>query len=324
MQFIHTHSPRVRLPFLKSLKIKACFLLCTWKIRVAAVKPVKDLQVSFRGQTITVRGASTVEELARRVQEASGGSDQSFGSARALWNGKMLKPGESLSEAGVQPGDRVLVVPEQKQCNAQDALAMYLFLISEGSNSLDKIQSSLAEEQIEQLQEVFKDVRETFRQLTRKDVTDSLRNGFDVAYHRLRSWWEHPSLRRGLHDPDRIETYRKVVNANMSPALLKITPSGLQHAIKSEEIWRRDFLRIASNVIRLGDTILDGVLDLLLDVLKGKGSKYASQGPKSTSEASHETQPNPFSSIATDPRVDNPSLANDLLYELSESDEDDE
>jgi hypothetical protein len=85
-----------------------------------------------------------------------------------------------------------------------------------------------------------------------------------------------------------------------------------QEAVRSKEIWRREFVKIISNVLNLGDTILDGILELLLDVLKGKGSsnRHPSNGGSSSSGVS-----------SSDPRMDDPSLANNLLDELSESEE---
>jgi hypothetical protein len=182
------------------------------------------------------------------------------------------------------------------------------------------------------LEEAFKSMGDNISSLTRKDVADALRNSFDVMYHRLRSWWEHPSLRQGLHDPDRIESYRKVISTNLSQNLLSKLSVRLQQAVKSKDVWRREFLKVTSNVIRLGDTVLDGILDLLLDVLKGKGPNryYPSQssddnrGDPTFGFGGNEQQyaSTQDTTHASDPRMDDPSLANNLLFELSESEDD--
>lgn len=290
---------------------------------------VKNIQVSFRGETYVIRdGCSTVKELGERFKEVSGKND--LQSLQILSKSKVLGPDESLSDAGIKPGDKVIIVPDARQFKVQDIMAMYLFTLSNGYDALQTLKSSMTEEQleqIEQLEELWKDAEYRVNHLSRKDVADGLRHGFDVAYHRLRSLWEHPLLRQDLHDPDRIESYRKVVYTNVSPQLLK--KWNLGDAVKSKENWRREFIRRTSNVIRIGDAILDGILDLLLDVLKGKGAslKFAeqssSEAPTGAREGYHRSQQS--SSVPdTNPRMEDPSLANDLLYELSESDEDDD
>jgi hypothetical protein len=197
---------------------------------------------------------------------------------------------------------------------------MYLFMLSNGNEALQKAKASMPEEQVERiehLEEMLKGLGDRLINFNRKDVSDGLRKGFDVVYHRLRSLWEHPILRQDLHDPDRIESYRKVVSTNVSPELLK--KWHLDDAVKSKDNWRREFIRITSHVIRIGDAILDGILDLLLDVLKGKGAsmKFASQDYQSSGYSTSTPD-------ITNPRMDDPTLANDLLFELSESDEEDD
>jgi hypothetical protein len=289
---------------------------------VEAIKPVKNIQVSFRGETYVIRdGCSTVKELAEQFKEVSGKSDlEAF---HVMSKSKILDPHESLSDVGIKPGDKLIILPA-KEFKVHDVLAMYLFMLSNGDEALQKAKASLPEEQVERiehLEEMLKGMGYRFSNLNRNDVADGLRKGLDVAYHRLRSLWEHPILRQDLHDPDRIESYRKVVSTNMSPELLK--KLHLEDAVESKENWRREFIRITSNVIQIGDAVLDGILDLLLDVLKGKGAsmKFAT-GSQVFSKTSGDTR-NQLSSgvLDTNPRMDDPALANDLLFELSESDE---
>jgi hypothetical protein len=298
------------------------FLLCITIVAVAAIKPIKNLQVSFRGQSYTIHdGCSTIQELTNRFEEISG--NHGIKQPQFLCNGIVLKPDEPLAKAGVKPGDKILIVPHQSDAKTQDVLAMYLFLLSHGSESFEKAMSSLTEEQkegLEQFKELVRGIHDNVNTLTRKDVADGLRHGFDVAYHHLRSLWEHPQLRQGLHDPERIEAYRKVVSTNMSPGLMKKSPQ-LQKAVKSKDAWRKEFVKMASNIIRLGDVILDGMLDVLLDILKGQGSswKYAADMDRSgTLGRLDDTSSSSFK----DPRTDDPALANELLFELSESEED--
>jgi hypothetical protein len=316
IRYACSHVPT--LPFAFQLML----LLCMTSSVVLGFKPIKNIQVAFRDKTYVIRdGCSTAKDLADQFRKVSGETD--LDSLQIFCKSKVLKPDDSLSDAGIKPGDKVMVLPSAKDAKGQDVLAMYLFMLSNGRDSFSKMKSSMTEEQaeqIEQLEEMWRETKNRFTNLNRKDVADGLRNGFDMAYHRLRSFWEHPLIRQDLHDPSRIESYRKVVTTNVSPELLK--QWRLDDAVKSKENWRREFIRLTSNIIRMGDIILDGILDVLLDVLKGKGAsvKYASQSSESAQYDINQQSPN---APDTNPRMDDPSLANDLLYELSESDEED-
>jgi hypothetical protein len=86
--------------------------------------------------------------------------------------------------------------------------------------------------------------------------------------------------------------------------------------IENPETWRHQILKLASVIIRTGDAILDGVLDVLLDVLKGAGKS------KSGSEHAYTTNPRSFPTESQiDPAMEDPAKANDLLFELSESED---
>ncbi|KAG7351849.1 hypothetical protein IV203_007897 [Nitzschia inconspicua] len=293
-------------------------------IMVDAIKPIKNIHVTFRDETFVIPyGCSTTEELADRFRQVSGKKD--LKDFHILCKKKVLDPKESLVEAGIKPGDKVMILPPSKEAKGQDLLAMYLFMASNGIDTFSKIKSSLTDdqvEQLEQLEEIWKETKHRVHNLNRKDVADGLRTAFDVTYHRLRSFWEHPLIRQELHNPDRIESYRKVVTTNVSPQLLKQWK--LDEVVKSKDKWRQEFLKLSSNIIRLGDTVLDGVLDVLLDVLKGKGAsvKYASNGPDSAWD--ERNQQSSTSTWNPNLRIEDPDLANNLLFELSESDEDED
>jgi len=313
---------------------------------VAAIKPIRNLHVTYRGQTYTIReGVSTVSELTARFERLNnnlGNMGNHISPKGIVWNGRILKLGDDLSKAGIKNGDRVMILPGDKDTKAVDILAVYLFLLSSNEKVIEDAVNNVKRDQpeaFEALKDLVHFLRDGFNDVTRKDVANFLRNAFDLCYHRLRSWWEHPSLRQGLHDPDRIENYRQVVSTNLSSKFLKkiSSPSSqLQKIIDSPELWRREFSKRATKAIRFGDTILEGILDLLLDVLKGSGSSHAPQnyrpyGPGTTGPAGQAPHPAGWtsqSSSSSDPttvftnEMEDPSLANNLLFELSDSEDD--
>ena len=107
------------------------------------------------------------------------------------------------------------------------------------------------------------------------------------------------------------------MSTNLSPNFLKRV-SSFQKVIESPELWRREFSKIATKLIKFGDTVLEGILDLLLDVLKGKGSSYAAK-QQSFSEEGDSRSPSTSTDFAVTNEMKDPSLANNLLFELSDS-----
>ena len=351
---------------------------------VSAIKPVRNIQVTFRGQTYTVReGVTTVKELTDRFEKISGKNNASSPSEASLnsnsntnddddnnkkkskkkgmiiWKGQILKPDDSLIKAGIKNGDHVMILPDEKETKATDMLAVYLFLLSSNEKAIEDAITKIKQEQpesFEQMEEMFHSFRDNIQHLKKQDVVDNLRTNFDLAYHRIRSVWEHPSLRQSLHDPDRIENYRKIISQNLSRTKFlnnnnnKQSPNNnrLQNAINSPEIWKKEFTKFVAKAIRVGDTILEGILDLLLDVLKGKGSSSSSSSSNanrnnsyySTSSSLHQqdgaagmsSASSPWTSAAANAHttladtftdeMEDPSLANNLLFELSESEDD--
>eukprot|EP00536_Pseudo-nitzschia_multiseries_P008056 jgi/Psemu1/66342/estExt_Genemark1.C_1980041 len=309
---------------------------------VSAIKPVRNLHVTYRGQTYTIReGVSTVNELTSHFERLNNNNNNQGNHVSAkgiVWKGQILKPGDDLSKAGIKNGDRVMILPGDKEARAVDVLAVYLFLLSSNEKALDEAITRIKEEQpemFESMQDVTNSMWESVNDLNRKEVADFFRTSFDSSYHKLRGWWERPSFRQGLHDPDRIENYRKVISTNLSNGFLKkYFPSSLRKAIQTPELWRREFAKVVTKAIRVGDTIMEGLLDLLLDILKGKGSSSASAAsnfygttspPPSNGETAQNgdawTGANALADSITD-QMNDPSLANNLLFELSESEDD--
>mmetsp|Transcript_23623 Transcript_23623/g.55920 ORF Transcript_23623/g.55920 Transcript_23623/m.55920 type:complete len:393 (-) Transcript_23623:36-1214(-) len=307
---------------------------------------VKNLHVTFRGQTYTIpHSVRTAGDLTKRFEEVSGiklqdddddddGDGDGYGDddhdknplekAGIIWKGRVLTLDQSLSEVGIQNGDKVLIFPVAKKTGrGLDALAMFVVM---ASDAWDRTMTRLRDEK----PEAFESLQERWDTLTgdffhgqilnrfdRKTVADELRNSFDRTYHRIRSCWEHPAFRRSLHDPEKIESYRKVISANLSPRLLHTSPAKLQTVLSSPDVWRNEFIKATSILLKLGDTILAAVLDLLLDVLKGKSS-YST-----TSDSPMPSVTSTTATTATTAAMDDPSIANDLLFELSESEGED-
>jgi hypothetical protein len=293
---------------------------------------VKNIKILFRGESYTIKdGVGTFGELMDKFQDVSGLTSEEYNTNSMVWKGRFLRRDSrggniDLSTIGMKNGDRVLFVPVGG-VKVPDLLGYMIFMATSDEKKSRLILQSLKAGTIND--EYWIDFTEKLRSMNRKDVSYALRMGFDLAYHKLRSWWENPVLRQELHDPIYVEQYRKAVSTNVAPTVLEVFPSRLKRAIQSPDIWFKDFQKVTSAAVRFGDTIMDGILDLLLDVLKQSNTAtntYSSARPSSSvgqdyntagRNSSYDGSPRTW----TDPQMDDPSLANDLLYELSESDD---
>lgn len=324
-----------------------CFLF------VSAIKPVRNLQVTYRGQTYTIHeGVTTVEELTQRFallhndQKKKNGTNNKKRKQKAennnknnkemiVWKGHILKSDDNLHKAGVKNGDRVMILNKEGETKATDILAVYLFLLSSNERAILEAITKMKNEQpeaYEMVQGMFSSFGDMARTLNKNDVSDAVRTSFDVSYHKLRSLWENPSLRQSLHDPDQIEKYRQVVSQNLKSSKLllnkAVVPDKIRQAVHSPQLWNKEFSKFIGHAIRFGDTILEGILDLLLDVLKGKGTNHHHHRTNNShsQQWASSTAANTPTTIADayyTNEMEDPSLANNLLFELSESEEDD-
>jgi hypothetical protein len=256
---------------------------------------------------------STVDELVNQLQQVSGLSPREI--QTILFKGKVLERKALLRQLGVQDGANVIVVTENYQMKGKEVLALFLEMITE--ENWENFQSKWRSHQ--QLNNPDSSFRAAFaeqwkeaRLLQRHHVSDFIRNSLDLSYHTLRASWEHPTFRRSLSDPMRIEAYRKVVANHLSKRILSDIP-GAKFLVEHPDAWKNQMLQLTTGILRLGDVILDGVLDILLDVLKGAGNSSKRDG----SAAGYYRDGYAF----PDATLDDPSEANNLLYELSESED---
>mmetsp|Transcript_23622 Transcript_23622/g.55916 ORF Transcript_23622/g.55916 Transcript_23622/m.55916 type:complete len:196 (-) Transcript_23622:490-1077(-) len=161
MQFLLLLSPPLSLSITTTMTIQS----------VAAKKQppsttVKNLHVTFRGQTYTIpHSVRTAGDLTKRFEEVSGiklqddddeDSDGYDGvdhdknpleKAGIIWKGRVLTLDQSLSEVGIQNGDKVLIFPVAKKTGrGLDALAMFVVM---ASDAWDRTMTRLRDEKPE-------------------------------------------------------------------------------------------------------------------------------------------------------------------------------
>lgn len=272
---------------------------------VGAIKPLKNLQISCLGQLYTVDDVSTVDELLQSLEQVTS-SDMKASNFRVIHKGRILNVGENLKDVGVLDGSRLMVLTDSKKMKAKEFLALFLAMVSE--EGWDRFRREFLEhpEAVNHLHSSWNRAE----RLTSHDVYTYLRNGLHQSYHGVRAWWERPSFRSSLADHEKIEAYRKLVAFHLNARIMDDVP-WVKNTIQSPARWRNEVSKVATIVLRTGDIVLDGMLAILLDLLKGNGKGVAISG----------TLDSYSPSISKESTGEDPDLEN-LLDELSDSDSD--
>jgi hypothetical protein len=284
------------------------FLLLLLCSTTFGIKPVKNLQVTCRDRVYTIDNVGTVEDLIDQLRRESGINLDDMKAGKVLYKGRILEKKDPLRTVGVNDGSTIMVVTDNYKMKGKEFLALFLNMMSEDQwnrfhNKIQENPGSLADFLAEWKEAQY---------VKRDDVSNFLRNGLDIAYHALKTWWTQPNFRLSLIDPERIESYRKVVSLHLNKKILN--DIGAKKVVESPEKWRKNVLNFTSRFIQVGDTILDGILDLLLDILKGAGRTTAATNTHRNSFCSPKN-----TDAEIPPTMDDPFLANNLLFELSES-----
>jgi hypothetical protein len=236
--------------------------------------------------------------------------------AKVIVRGKVLEdPKSILSEQGVRNGDTVLVVVGNQPLQPHEALAMFLEMIAgdNGGVPLAKLMEQWRKQGLgAYLPHLLPDM-EAFQ------ISQSLRNAVDLGYHRLRSWWEQPDFRRRLLQPE-LEVYRKVLKRHLPITIQKELSPAAQQILQNPEAWQQQIGKVGQTLLQYGDVILDGLLDIVLDIVQGAGRNRQDSLSGQFGKASGASPPS--SPASYEPTMDDPFMANQMLYELSESEDD--
>jgi hypothetical protein len=247
---------------------------------------------------------TTVEDLVARLQQASGIAQDDLKPAKVCYKGKVLDRKDLLRQAGVLDGANLIVVTDNYQLKVKEYLALIMIMLND--DQWERLGTMWREQGLEQaVQQAWK---EHLQYLQPHDVSNALRDSLDLSYHTLRRMWEHPLFRERLQDPNRIESYRQVVASHLSKKILRDLP-GAKAVLNNPEAWRNQVFKATSGFLRLGDIVLDGILDIVLDIVKGAGKRNDMNPRSQNSQQQYK------------PTMEDPSLANHLLFELSDSEE---
>lgn len=307
--------------------------------------------MQYNEKLYIVQDVSSVEDVisklkkqAKKDRSSSMDRDGDLGlppSCAVLFNGSELGEKDILQTKGVQEGSTVFVLKKGSNVSKKDLLAIIVQGVSDVWYKEYKEVMKQRGLDIE-----FPEFADKWKGLVDSDaneVANELRTTLDRLYLSLRVTWENPNFRQKLsfdQNPSELEAYRKVIVQHMSKAILHDMPLPLRRTIQNAEVWQHQMTQLAKDLLRVGDTILDGLLQILLDTLernshnpnnasrlpfrdrteyKPLGNKHNSHRPNSPFGVGQQYQQRQDNNFVVDPEY-----AESLLTELSDSDSEDE
>jgi len=296
------------------------------------------IRVSCRDEWYSMEHCVTVGdvlyELGRR-QDNSRKRSSSPHQPKLIFHGKVLEdPKSILKEQGVKNGDTILIVTDNQPLQAHEALAMFLEMMAAGGETEDNPFARLMRQwrdygmgdSVSNL--FFSQEQQEQDNLTATRISHSFRNAIDLGYHRLRSWWEHPDFRKRIQYPN-LEIYRKVLQRHLPVAIQNELSPSAKHILQNQQAWQEQIGRVGYTILQFGDVVLDGLLDIVLDIVQGaarsrQDSSLSSQFSRSSSSSGEGRSPTSTSGSTAssyEPTMEDPFMANQMLYELSESED---
>ena len=298
------------------------------------IRPIRTVQVSLDGKLYDIHDVTTVSELKERLQEVSGMTNETlWDGSQISFRGKTLKATDILRRVGVKDGAKVVVtLPDSK--NKQDGSPQTRKRDHNSKNgnkgntgwgasfrsppfSGNRFEGSggkpppsifewMKDENVD-----WNEVLERLRSIKREDVASVVKESLTRGYHQLRDFWNDPNVRNSLKDPIKSEATRQMVLANPElRASIEGIPGG-KKILNDQLAWQQYFQSLSDVATSAGDAILDGLLDVLIEILKGTSSTGNNEFGTSQKDPS-------FQSETIDP-----SVASNVLFELSESEDED-
>ena len=318
------------------IELRCCFAYVQKIVSLArGIRPIRTVQVSLDGKLYDVHDVTTVSELKERLQEVSGMTNETlWDGSQISFRGKTLKATDILRRVGVKDGAKVVVtLPESK---SEPKLSHKKRKRDHNSKNPNKGNTGWGEsfrsppfsdnrfegsggkpppsifEWMKDEGVNWGDVLERLRSIKREDVSSVVRESLTRGYHQLRDFWNDPNTRNLLKDPIRSEAARQMILANPElRASIEGVPGG-KKILNDQLAWQQYCQSLSDVTISAGDAILDGLLDVLIGILKSSTSS---------------TGNNEFGTSQQDPSFQSetidPSVASNVLFELSESEDED-
>lgn len=279
------------------------------------------LKVACRDEWYQVHQVTTMGDVLHQLERISSSlTRKDLTNAKLLYRGKVLEDlGVKLKEQGLQSGDMVICVTQDYKFRLHEVLAMTLEIMSKELEDDHQNEKNPFPKLIEYIRDhgMSWDYWKAYWDhvvplIDKHQISHAIRTTVDLSYHRLRMVWERPAFRRALSQPGPLlETYRKVLAHHLPKSIQKELSPSTKKCLSDPDEWKRRVQHVLEGLLKLGDVILDGMLDVVLDVVQGAGKASASSLSSKFSRPHDKYEPN----------MEDPAQANQMLFELSESED---
>ena len=248
----------------------------------AANVPISSVQVSLRGKKYDVEDVTTVSELQERVTELSGikASDQ----GRLLFNGKSLKGDDSLSAAGVSPGDQLNMVPGKTKSKkssssaasssskATDSSSTASATVAAASDPSAKMKEMLKESGVDtdKLEEMYKNMGGGMPGMGggANGEAPSMQESMAAMTDMMKS----PIFTEYMNDPQKLEESRQMILNNPMMKSMMAGMPGMEEVLNDPDAWREAMQAAASMYQNMDSN------DLMQAMMGGPGGAGAGGG----------------------------------------------
>lgn len=181
---------------------------------VGAMPPIRDLSVTLKGNEYEISDVNTVSDLKKKVEEVSGVEVDQQGNV--MFNGKVLDSGTVLSDAGVNEGSKINILPESS-FPTKEEMEQYL---QEAGISKDKL---------DEMKKAFEDMAGGAGGMP------NLQEGIKAMTDVMNS----PMFQEMMSDPEKLEQSRQMIlNNPMLKGMMGSMP-GMDTILNDPNAWRQ-------------------------------------------------------------------------------------
>ena len=220
------------------------FFLSQLGVTAVLAGPLKNVQVNLRGKKYDISDVTTVKDLQEQVQKAAG--IDSAAKHSVLFGGKRLEADAVLSEAGVEEGSQLNMVPGSPSTSSKTTKTK----VPPVSAATTSTSTSSAEGTKSMMEDYLKQAGVDSSKLD--DLMKGMGGGeggmpsMQESLSQMKDMMNSPIFQEYMNDPKRLEESRQMIlNNPMLKGMMGGMP-GMEELLNDPEKWREAMTAAAS------------------------------------------------------------------------------
>jgi uncharacterized ubiquitin-like protein YukD len=178
--------------------------------------PIRDISVTLKGKEYDISDVNTVKDVKKKVEIASGIDVEQQGNV--MFNGKVLESETILSDAGVDEGAKLNILPAST-FPTKEEMEEYLQ------------QSGISKEKMDEMKKAFEDMMGGNGGEGMPNIQESIKAMTDVM--------NSPIFQEMMSDPEKLEQSRQmIINNPMLKGMMGSMP-GMDALLNDSDAWRQ-------------------------------------------------------------------------------------